>query len=355
MEVKVRMEVTRMKKLNGFMHGVNLGGWLSQCVHTKEHYDSFITEADIERIASWGLDHVRVPIDYELVETEEGGLIESGYQYIENCIAWCKKYGLNMILDLHKTAGYVFDNQEASKGFFEKPELLERFTNLWITMAKRFVKDKDILIFELLNEIVDPDVSEQWNRLIAKTVDAIRNIDSDVRIMYGGVCYNSVTNVKLLEQPKDENIIFTFHCYEPLIFTHQGASWTDGMPLDYRIAYPAPVQHYVEETRKHLKQMMVDNFGNTVNINEECSKDLFLALFKEAADTAERYQVPLYCGEYGVIDRAEPQSTLRWYQDIHDAFETYGIGRAAWSYKQMDFGLLDEHYDTVRDEIIAAL
>lgn len=344
-----------MKKLDGFMHGVNLGGWLSQCVHTKEHYDSFITEADIERIAAWGLDHVRVPVDYELVETEDGTPIEAGYQYIETCIAWCKKYGLNMILDLHKTAGYVFDDQEASKGFFDNQELLERFTNLWITMAKRFVKDKDILIFELLNEIVDPDVSEQWNRLISKTVDAIRAIDSDVRIMYGGVCFNSVTNVKRLEQPKDENIIFTFHCYEPIIFTHQGASWTEGMPLDYRTAYPALMKSYVAETKKYLNQMMADNYGEIENPDQECGVDFFLALFKEAANTAEGYQVPLYCGEYGVIDRAEPESTLRWYQDIHNAFEHYGIGRAAWSYKKMDFGLLDEHYEDVRDAIVKLL
>lgn len=344
-----------MRKVDGFMHGVNLGGWLSQCVHTKEHYDSFITEADIERIAAWGLDHVRLPVDYELIETEDGKPIEAGYQYIENCIAWCRKHGLNMILDLHKTAGYVFDNQEHSKGFFDKPELLGRFTSLWETIAKRFVKDKDILIFELLNEIVDPNVAEPWNQLIAKTVDAIRAIDSDVRIMYGGVCYNSVTNVKLLGQPKDDNIIFTFHCYEPIIFTHQGAGWTDGMPLDYRIAYPASVQHYMAETKKYLKQMMVDNLGAVMEEDEEYSKEQFLALFKEAVDTAERYQVPLYCGEYGVIDRADPQSTLAWYRDIHDAFESYGIGRAAWSYKEMDFGLIDEHYADVQNEIVALL
>ena len=61
-----------MKKLEGFQHGINLGGWLSQCVHTPEHYDSFIGEEDIRRIASWGLDHVRVPVDYELIETQEG-------------------------------------------------------------------------------------------------------------------------------------------------------------------------------------------------------------------------------------------------------------------------------------------
>ena len=46
-----------MKQFKGYMHGVNLGGWLSQCVHTKEHYDSFINEMDIRKIKSWGMDH----------------------------------------------------------------------------------------------------------------------------------------------------------------------------------------------------------------------------------------------------------------------------------------------------------
>ena len=41
-----------MKTMNGFMHGVNLGGWFSQCVHTTEHYDSFISEEDIRRTVS---------------------------------------------------------------------------------------------------------------------------------------------------------------------------------------------------------------------------------------------------------------------------------------------------------------
>ena len=57
-----------MKQLTGFQRGINLGGWLSQCTPTKEHYDTFITEQDLRTIASWGLDHVRLPIDYVLVE-----------------------------------------------------------------------------------------------------------------------------------------------------------------------------------------------------------------------------------------------------------------------------------------------
>ena len=37
-----------MRTFDGYMHGVNLGGWLSQNADTSEtHYNQFITEADI--------------------------------------------------------------------------------------------------------------------------------------------------------------------------------------------------------------------------------------------------------------------------------------------------------------------
>ena len=50
-----------MRKFEGFQRGVNLGGWVSQCVsRDKEHFDTFITKKDIEQIAGWGLDHVRL-------------------------------------------------------------------------------------------------------------------------------------------------------------------------------------------------------------------------------------------------------------------------------------------------------
>ncbi len=33
-----------MREFKGFVHGVDLGGWYSQCDHTKERYDNFIAE-----------------------------------------------------------------------------------------------------------------------------------------------------------------------------------------------------------------------------------------------------------------------------------------------------------------------
>ena len=45
-----------MKEFKGFTHGINLGGWLSQCDYSKERMDNFIREEDFEIIASRGLD-----------------------------------------------------------------------------------------------------------------------------------------------------------------------------------------------------------------------------------------------------------------------------------------------------------
>ena len=68
-----------MKRFEGFMRGVNLGGWLSQGTYDEEHLNSFITEKDIEAIAAWGLDHVRIPVDYNIFETAEGEPTDKKY------------------------------------------------------------------------------------------------------------------------------------------------------------------------------------------------------------------------------------------------------------------------------------
>jgi len=342
-----------MKKLDGFQHGVNLGGWLSQGTQDKNHLDTFITEKDIERIAGWGLDHIRLPIDYETVENEDGSEKISGYGYIDNCIEWCRKYGLNMILDLHKTAGYVFDNPDYSKNFFSDDNMQERFINLWAKLAERYSLHHDMIAFELLNEIVDKNVAEKWNLLINKCIKKIRSISQNVKIITGGTDYNAVTSIKYLDEPFDSNIIYTFHCYEPLIFTHQAAYWVDGMTPDFSIDYPGSYEDYAEKSVSVLGSrgdFMVDKqFGFC-----EIGKDFFERFFREAIETAEKRNVPLYCGEYGVINNAGEEDTIRWYKDIHDVFEKYGIGRAAWNYKGKDYGITDVS-ESLRSEIIRLL
>lgn len=61
---------------------------------------------------SWGLDHVRLPVDYMLFEFDDapGVYDEARLDYVDRTLRWCKQYGLNLILDLHHAPGFFFGN-----------------------------------------------------------------------------------------------------------------------------------------------------------------------------------------------------------------------------------------------------
>lgn len=338
-----------MKKWNGYQKGVNLGGWLSQAELTKEHCDTFIIKADFENIAKSGFDHVRLPIDYDLVQDERGNFIESGFGYIQSCIDLCGEFGLNMVLDVHKTAGFSFDEGENESGFFRSDALIERFIAVWTEFAKRYGKFSERLAFELLNEVVDEADNEPWMKIAERTVKEIRRYAPDIKILIGAYYNNSVTTVSRIALPFDENIVYNFHCYEPLLFTHQGAYWIKGMPGDFRIKYPIGKAEFLEKT-KSIKAV-IDPFEDMIP-EEGFSPEYFENLFADAVKTAEERDVMLYCGEYGVIELADPESALNWYRDIHAVLGKYGIGHALWCYKGKDFGLTDGLLSGIKDEII---
>lgn len=334
--------------------GINLGGFLSQCEHSEKHYDAFIGEKDIQVIANWGFDHVRLPVDYEVLEDETGKRIEDGYQRLHTIIGWCRAYKLDIILDLHKAPGYDFNNagsgDEAGElnNLFHNDALKERFLNLWKNIASDFAK-YDNVAFELLNEVVEEENATLWNELIARTVTEIRGITAETPIIYGGIQWNSVRTLKLLEVPKDKNIIFTFHFYEPLLFTHQKAHWVKAMDPNKTIPYPESMEYYCEESK-------VLGFQGEV-VGKAASKTMgpeFIGeMIGEAVEAAQNAGVSLYCGEFGVIDQAPVEDSLRWFTDVDTVFRHYDIGCSVWTYKEMDFGLIGSHYDPIRNDLIS--
>ncbi len=336
-----------MKKWIGYNRGMNLGGWLSQCCHTKEHYDSFIREEDVCKISEWGFDHIRVPVDYNLLENEDGSYRPEGFVYIQKVIDWCGRYDLNMILDLHKTAGYSFDAGEKEEGFFTNENYQERFYKLWEEFARRYGRYEHRLAFELLNEVVDKELSDTWNKIASECIARIRKIVPTISILVGGYWNNCAAAVKDLPMPQDKNIIYNFHCYEPLVFTHQGAGWVAGMKPDFRFAMASSYQEVIDATEEILPHQS-DIFPKNLPMDQPLDERFFIEFFAEAAKVAEERGTALYCGEYGVIDRADIKDAALWMRAINKAFDYYGIGRAVWSYKEMDYEVKEE----VRRELL---
>ena len=345
-----------MRTFQGFQRGVNLGGWISQfAVFDENHFNTFITEKDIETIAGLGFDHVRVPVDYNVLEDEEGNVREEGFRHLTDCRNWCEKYHLNMLIDLHECYGYSFDPLKKDmdrKKFFYDEALQTRFLKLWKKIAQTFAKWPDQVAFEPLNEVVLEEVADAWNQVAARYISVMREIVPDSYLIVGGVRYNNVLSVPLLDFPLDDKIVYNFHCYEPMIFTHQGAYWMEGMPLDFRIGYPHTLQEY-----KDAAAALDCDLGGAVYKEgiREIGEGFFEDIFAPALEKAEKDNVPLYCGEYGVIDLADNADKIRWLRDIQNVFKKYGIGRALWNYKEKDFGMQDERFAQIRDDFIRIL
>ncbi len=316
-----------MLKEKGFYKCVNLGGWFSQCYLSEERLNGFITEEDFARIADWGFDHVRIPIDYDLIQNQGGGMIESGLDRIDRVLDWCDKYHLKTVLDLHKTQGFSFDAGENESGFFESWYYQHLFYQIWKTFAVRYGSLSDRVMFELLNEVTSISYMRAWKKVAKKCIRKIRKYAPDTGILMGSCRNNGVREVELLDEPYDDRVYYNFHCYEPIKFTHQGASWNSGTNNDLRFTF--------EES------------GTT----EEFFENLFSGAIRKAEETGTE----LYCGEYGVIDIVSPEDTLKWFKTIHAVLERHGIGRCVWSYKEMSFGIADPRMDGVRKELLKYL
>ncbi|MCS7011060.1 MAG: glycoside hydrolase family 5 protein [Anaerolineales bacterium] len=345
--------------MTAFRKGVNLGGWLSQYPQfDEEHFRTFITRKDIETIASWGFDHVRLPIDYQVLEEDAapGKYREIGFSYIDRCLEWCRSVGLGVILDLHHAPGYTFQNTlqpetHHQNVLFDQPAMQERFIALWKAIVSRYHAVDFPIGFELLNEVVLPD-SAPWNALAHRTVAALRTISPDSIILIGGNAYNAASELKNIALLDDPNVLYTFHFYEPLLFTHQRAYWMEITRSYTRtLNYPGEfigLKEFLDQAPSYRTE-----FGWLLGRKIDA---YLLAEFLQPVDEFIRQsgRIP-YCGEYGVIQIAPAESRRRWHADLLALFREMGVGHAVWSYKEMDFGLVDIFGRPIDEDLIKIL
>lgn len=349
-----------MKRLDGFKAGVNLGHWLSQNGGKNEPYfDSYITEPDIARIASWRMDHIRLPVDYFTFETAPGVYDESRLAYIDRCLTWCKAHGLNMILDLHETAGYSFfnanetDRADAFAGgksntlFSDRVHQL-RFIAIWKMFTERYKATGRSLAFELLNELVLEDIT-QWNTLWKETVGELRRIDPDRTIIIGGNRNSDASELDALDLIEDEGVVYTFHFYEPGVFTHQRSPF-----IPYLKDYPIPVTYPFTRSQH---QAFFDAFAAQGMVppsyaREEFGREFISDLLEPARRFMQETGRELFCGEYGVNEFADHESTVRWYRDLIELLHEMGAGHTAWSYVGFSTFMSDEPREVLHQDIV---
>jgi hypothetical protein len=360
MEAREEAKMEAKQTVYGFMTGVNFGGWLSQYAEDagEEHFKSFIQEDDIKRIASWGFDHVRLPVDTRTLTDAPKHYLESGFVHIDNAVEWCGKYGLGVIIDLHDAPGYHFLGMPGGNTLFSSAENQDQLADIWKTIATRYKDSGDYVRYELLNE-VDSKTPEEWNDLAGRLIQTIRNVDARHWIVVGGLEANHVNRLKDIRHFEDSKIVYTFHMYEPLLVTHQKASWVFFGPfMDRSLPYPCPRNLYNEVVRGMINNISAATGGYVPQTDPFITEDIDKPYIRQKMEGAFAFVrdtgLPLYCGEYGLIDFADTESRANYVRDVSELCLEHGIGRAMWSYKEMGFALVDSGGNLVSDSLVEA-
>ena len=312
-----------------FTRGFNLAGWFQGA--SAGEISNVYTLTDLEHMMALGADHVRVPIDlYNLAGDGPGYVIDPILLlYLNRLVDWTEHLGLYIILDNH-THVPLSDDAERS----------DRLIALWQQMADHFKNRSELLHYEILNEPFGLADAE-WGTLQRLVIEAIRAIDVTHTVIVAPNAMSHFDHLDLLPEYADANLIYTFHFYDPFLFTHQATNWTDpsmenltGVPFPYDASrMPAMPAAF---TGNWLGQLWegYDQAGTRAALQGR---------MQIAVQFRDSRHVPIHCGELGVWQPgAVYEDRIQWHADIHAFLETDSIAWTLWGYKG-GFGIYKEN------------
>lgn len=230
-----------------------------QAIH-QAWLDNHTTKADIDAMAAWGFNSVRLPIHYDLltlpVDREPTPGVdtwkEDGFKRIDDLLAWSKANGIYLILDLHAAPNGqgndlpIADRDPAKPSLWDSPEARRKTIALWTKLAARYKDEPMVGAYDLINEpnwdfdgsgnkngCKDEKQDALW-AFYREATAAIRQIDPRHLIVIEGNCWGN--NYKGMGKPWDANMALSFHKYwnvndEASIATHLKLREETGLPL----------------------------------------------------------------------------------------------------------------------------
>jgi len=328
------MDLTRRK-------GTNISHWLSQSNERGDARRAWFTETDMRKIADFGFDHIRLPVDECQMWDEAGRQEAEAFDLLDAALDWAKAAGLGVVLDLHILRGHSF-GQMTEPRLFTDPAEEWHFHDLWRQFSERLAgRSTRELSYELMNEPVANDPRD-WNRVAKAAFGAIREREPERTILVGSNKWNSVFTFDELETTDDPHTAFTFHYYHPMLITHHRAPWSqEGRMYAGPVRYPG--RPIAGENLHLVKPPEPTKFGalDFAELNKPFTRDNMVADFARPLALARRTGRPIYCGEFGVADYAPMNVREPWYRDIISVFDEFGIGWANWDYKGQ-FGIVNQ-------------
>ncbi|HEY0751649.1 MAG TPA: cellulase family glycosylhydrolase, partial [Chitinophagaceae bacterium] len=272
------------------LRGIGLGGWMLQEPYmlklsgiastqkdirkkivalvgeqdTRKFYEAWLsnhcTKADIDSLAAWGFNSVRLPMHYNLftlpIEDEpvkgENTWITKGFALTDSLLSWCKANKIYLILDLHAAPGgqgndiAIADRDTTTPSLWQSDFNQQKTIALWEKLAARYASEEWLGGYDIINEpnwgFENPadknGCAETKNipllQLMKSITAAIRKVDKQHIIFIEGNCWGN--NYEGIFPPWDDNLVVSFHKY----WNHTDQASIQKF-LDYREQYNIPI------------------------------------------------------------------------------------------------------------------
>lgn len=312
--------------------GMNLSYLDNWWLGTREKHFSDFAKADkaakrqkmFADIAEAGFKTVRIPICFgawaSLKPPYEWETV-LGLEFADEFVKWALSNNLNAIIDLHHTE---FD------GKIDGAAATERIVWLWKQIAQRYKNtDPEKVFFELRNEPHDIK-AEDWRLQAEEIVKAVRAVAPRHTLIIGFHDWNSRQALIDSKPFADGNIIYTFHYYDPFVFTHQGATWA-GVGLADLKYVPFPGSSNDITVPDSAKGKWVENLVN--NYERDSKADKMFADLKAAKEWSEQNHVPIFLGEFGSYSKNPTmEDRCRHAAVVYSALGKLKIPNAWWEW-----------------------
>lgn len=284
--------------------GLNVSNWLEEYWNADWPVAHKYTKQHFETMRDAGITSVRLPINFHAVIGQEApytvNVDHAVFSWVDSVIHWTDELGMKLIIDNHHGWELTENNWRAK---------LPMFSHLWSVLAQRYsYLDPDRVFFELLNE---PSLGFQDSLKVMynDALDSIRQHTAQHTVIVSPHWAGTAMVFSDWQPMADTNLIYTWHVYDPLDFSHQGLTWhTPFFPSGN--AFPHAEPTFME--------------------------GIFETGWQRVLDWKATHGLPLLMGEFGLSSYCDSASTCHWLEYTMTRLKQNRIPWFYWDW-QWDF------------------
>ena len=287
----------------------------------------------LDDLRSAGFTHIRLPLGSDSLMPRFAGpmVISEALDDLDAALDLLLDRGYAVSVDMHGGPGIA--------GLYRRdPEAaLAALTEGWNVVAKHIHARPPARVFaELLNE--PPTTDDLWRPQVKALAAAVRAMLPDTTLLVGPAPWERVEALTSWQPLADRNTVYVCHYYDPMDFTHQGATWDTTGPYRFFDDVPFPARRSDPTVQRIIAGLRRDGHADAAasleaSVVQPWTVERIREQLAPVGAWSRQNGVPVVLNEFGVLrDKAPRAGRLLWLATVRRAAEENGIGWTCWDF-----------------------